>query len=63
MTQIVKKSLNDKINNLLEIYQGLKKLQRLKLSDFENLENVWAVSFGLVAGIDDFKIFLKTLKS
>jgi uncharacterized protein YutE (UPF0331/DUF86 family) len=52
MTQIIQEKFKDKINNLLEIYQGLKKLQRLKESDLENIENVWAVSFGLVAGIE-----------
>ncbi|MFH1712755.1 MAG: DUF86 domain-containing protein [Candidatus Jacksonbacteria bacterium] len=52
MTQIIQEKLKDKTNNLLEIYQGLKKLQRLKASDFENLENIWAVSFGIVAGIE-----------
>lgn len=52
MTQLLKKELNDKVKNLTEIYQGLKKLQRLKASDFEDIENIWAVSFGLVAGIE-----------
>lgn len=52
MTQIIQGKLKDKTNTLLEIYQGLKKLQRLKTNDFENLENIWAVSFGLVAGIE-----------
>jgi len=39
MTEIIKKQLQEKINNLLEIYQGLKKLQRLTLKDLEaNIE-------------------------
>lgn len=53
MTEIIKKQLQEKINNLLEIYQGLKKLQRLTLNDLKkNIENVWSVTFGLVAGIE-----------
>ena len=53
MTEIIKKQLQEKINNLLEIYKGLKKLQRLTLKDLkENIENVWSVTFGLVAGIE-----------
>ncbi len=53
MTGIIKKQLQEKINNLLEIYQGLKKLQRFTLKDLkENIENVWSVTFGLVAGIE-----------
>lgn len=53
MTEIIRKQLQEKIDNLLEIYQGLKKLQRLTLKDLkENLENVWSVTFGLVAGIE-----------
>lgn len=53
MTEIIKKQLQEKINNLLEIYQGLKKIQRFTLKDLkENIENVWAVTFGLVAGIE-----------
>jgi len=53
MTEIIKKQLHEKINNLLEIYKGLKKLQRLTLKDLkENIENVWSVTFGLVAGIE-----------
>ncbi|MBU4299052.1 DUF86 domain-containing protein [Patescibacteria group bacterium] len=53
MTEIIKKQLQEKIDNLLEIYQGLKKLQRLTLKGLkENLENVWSVTFGLVAGIE-----------
>ena len=53
MTEIIKKQLQEKINNLLEIYQGLKKLQRFTLRDLkENIENVWSVTFGLVAGIE-----------
>lgn len=53
MTEIIKKQLQEKIDNLLEIYRGLEKLQRLTLKDLkENLENVWSVTFGLVAGIE-----------
>jgi len=53
MTEIIKKQLQEKINNLLETYQGLKKLQRLTAKDLEtNIENVWSVSFGLVAAIE-----------
>lgn len=53
MTEIIKRQLKEKIDNLLEIYQGLKKLQRFTLKDLkENIENVWSVTFGLVAGIE-----------
>lgn len=53
MTKIIKEQFDDKIDNLVKIYEGLKKLQRLKLNDFqENIENVWAVAFGVVAGIE-----------
>src|SRR3989339_486307 len=53
MTQIIKDKLQSKLDNLKNIYDGLKNLQILKLSDLENnLNNVWAVSFGLVAGIE-----------
>lgn len=53
MTEIIKKQLQEKIDNLFEIYQGLKNLQRFTLKDLkENIENVWSVSFGLVAGIE-----------
>ena len=53
MTEIIKKQLQEKTNNLLEIYQGLKKLQKFTLRDLkENIENVWSVTFGLVAGIE-----------
>lgn len=53
MTEIIKKQLQEKIDNLVKIYQGLKNLQRLTLKDLkENLENVWSVTFGLVAGIE-----------
>ncbi|MBI4653260.1 DUF86 domain-containing protein [Candidatus Kuenenbacteria bacterium] len=53
MTKIIKKQLQEKINNLLEIYQGLKQLQRFKLNDLkENIENIWAVTFGLIAAIE-----------
>jgi uncharacterized protein YutE (UPF0331/DUF86 family) len=54
MSEIIKKQVQEKINNLLKIYQGLKRLQRLALKDLkENIENVWAVSFGLVTGIEE----------
>jgi len=54
MNEIIKKQVQEKIDNLLKIYQGLKRLQRLTLKDLkENIENVWAVSFGLVAGIEE----------
>ena len=53
MIKIIKEKIEDKKNNLLEIYQGLKKLQSLKLKDLkENIENLWAVNFGLVAGVE-----------
>lgn len=53
MTEIIKKQLREKINNLLEIYQGLRKLQKFTLKNLkENIENVWSVTFGLVAGIE-----------
>lgn len=53
MTEIIKKQLQEKINNLLEVYQGLKKLQRFTLDDLRaNIENVWSVTFGLVAGTE-----------
>ncbi|MBA3047683.1 DUF86 domain-containing protein [Patescibacteria group bacterium] len=53
MTQKLKKQLQEKIDTLLKIHQGLKKLQRLPLKDLKNeIENVWAVSFGIVAGIE-----------
>ena len=53
MTEIIKKQLQEKINNLLEIYQGLKKLQKFTLKDLkENIENVWSVTFGVIAGIE-----------
>ncbi len=53
MTKIIREQIEDKKNNLIEIYEGLKKLQKLTLKDLkENIENIWAVSFGLVAGIE-----------
>ncbi|MFH1564569.1 MAG: DUF86 domain-containing protein [bacterium] len=53
MTKIIKEQFDDKVDNLVKIYDGLKKLQRLKLNDFkENIENVWAVTFGVVAGVE-----------
>lgn len=53
MTKFLKSKIEDKIDNLLKIYNGLKKLQNLKLSDLkENIENVWSVAFGLVAAVE-----------
>jgi len=53
MTKIIKKQLQEKIDNLLRIYQGLKKIQRFTLNDLKmNIENVWSTTFGLVAGIE-----------
>jgi len=53
MTKIIKEQLQDKMNNLLEIYQGLQKLQRLTLNDLnKEIENVWSVTFGIVAGVE-----------
>lgn len=53
MTGIIKKQLKEKINNLLGIYRGLKKLQKFNLKDLKkNIENVWSVTFGLVAGVE-----------
>lgn len=50
MTEVIKKQLQEKIDNLLRIYKGLKNLQRLKFGDLKkDIENVWAVTFGLVA--------------
>lgn len=57
MTKIIKKQLQEKINNLLEIYRGLKKLQRFTLKDLkENIENIWSVTFGLIAALRRFWI-------
>ena len=54
MTKITIEKIEDKKNNLIEIYQGLKNLQRLKLKDLkEDIENLWAVNFGLVAAIEE----------
>lgn len=53
MTEIIKKQLQDKIDNLLRIYKGLRNLQRFELYDLKkDIENVWAVTFGLVAGVE-----------
>lgn len=53
MSPIIKKQLRNKIDNLVSIYEGLKKLQRLKTEDLENnIENVWSVAFGIIAGIE-----------
>lgn len=54
MIKITKEKIEDKKNNLLKIYQGLEKLQRLNLKELkENIENLWAVTFGLTAGIEE----------
>ncbi|MEK7167082.1 MAG: DUF86 domain-containing protein [Patescibacteria group bacterium] len=53
MTKIIKRQLQEKKDNLLKIYQGLKKLQRFSLKNLkENIENIWAVTFGIVAAIE-----------
>ncbi len=52
MTNLLREKLEEKKNNLLEIYHGLKGLQRLKLEDLKNIENIWAVAFGIVAGVE-----------
>lgn len=53
MTKIIKEQLQEKVDNLLKIYQGLKKLQRFTLKDLkENIENIWAVTFGIVAAVE-----------
>lgn len=53
MTEIIEKQLKEKIDNLADIYRGLKKLQKFNLKDLkENIENVWSVTFGLVTGAE-----------
>ncbi len=53
MSPYIKEQLQEKIANLSKIYNGLQKLQHLSLEDIKrNLENFWAVSFGLVAGVE-----------
>ena len=53
MTKVIKKQFQEKLDNLLEIYQGLRKLQKLTLKDLKkDIENVWSVTFGLVAGVE-----------
>ncbi len=53
MTKIIKEQLQEKIDNLFKIYQGLKNLQKFTQKDLqENIENTWAVTFGLVAGVE-----------
>ena len=53
MTELTEKKLKEKQNNLLEIYEGLKNLQKLPKEKLEeNIEYLWAVSFGLIAGIE-----------
>lgn len=53
MTELMEKKLKEKQDNLLEIYEGLKNLQKLPKEKLdENIEHLWAVSFGLIAGIE-----------
>lgn len=53
MTERIKEQLTDKIKNFKDIYKGLKSLQELTIDDIrDNLVNIWAVSFGLIAGIE-----------
>lgn len=53
MTELVEKKLKEKQDNLLQIYEGLKNLQNLSKERIdENIENLWAVTFGLIAGIE-----------
>jgi len=53
MTELVEKKLKEKQSNLLEIYEGLKNLQKLPKEKIdENIENLWAVTFGLIAAIE-----------
>jgi len=53
MKSLVEKKLKEKQDNLLEIYNGLKNLQKLPRKKIaENIEHLWAVSFGLIAGVE-----------
>lgn len=53
MTELVEKKLKEKQDNLMQIYEGLKKLKGLPKEKLnENIENLWAVTFGLIAGIE-----------
>lgn len=53
MTELIEKKLKEKQDNLLQVYEGLKNLQRLPKEKLdENIENLWAVTFGLIAGIE-----------
>ena len=53
MTELIEKKLREKQDNLLQIYEGLKNLQSLSQEKInENIEHLWAVSFGLIAGIE-----------
>lgn len=67
MTKFLREKLEEKKKNLLEIYKGLEQLQKLKINDLrENIANVWAVAFGLVAGIEavlDISQYLLSAKS
>lgn len=53
MTAFIKEQLKYKVDNLLETYSGLKKLQKLSAANLsQNIENLWAVSYGLVVAIE-----------
>lgn len=53
MTELIEQKLREKQNNLLQIYEGLKNLQKLPKEKLdENIEHLWAVTFGLIAGIE-----------
>jgi uncharacterized protein YutE (UPF0331/DUF86 family) len=53
MTELIEKKLKEKQDNLYQIYEGLKNLQKLPKEKLdENIEHLWAVSFGLIAGIE-----------
>ncbi|MBU1349942.1 DUF86 domain-containing protein [Patescibacteria group bacterium] len=53
MTKILKEKLEEKKDKLLEIYNGLKKLQKLSLKEIQDdKEHFWAVNYGLVVAIE-----------
>jgi len=53
MTELIEQKLREKQDNLLQIYEGLKNLQKLPREKLdENIEHLWAVTFGLIAGIE-----------
>lgn len=53
MTELIEKKLKEKQDNLLQIYEGLGNLQKLPREKLdENIEHLWAVTFGLIAGIE-----------